>query len=158
MDQVLQRLSTLVAADVMNREVVEIGSTERLSQAVSTLRQHAVTGAPVLDPEHRCIGVLSGADLVRWASLFFYALDGNSTSNHGELSLNPKVSDLLSPDLSAIPSETPLLEVAQRMCRSHVHRMVVVDHQGKIQGIVSTMDVVAALVNALAEAGLTDPA
>jgi CBS-domain-containing membrane protein len=37
------------------------------------------------------------------------------------------------------------------MCEQHLHRLPVVSADGRVVGIISTMDVVAALVNAIDE-------
>ena len=47
--------------------------------------------------------------------------------------------------------KAPLVEVARVMCDGHWHRVPVVDDGGALCGIISTMDVLAALVNAADE-------
>src|SRR5262245_28788033 len=60
-------LLALTAQDVMSREVVTIPRRMSLRDAARLLRQAQVSGAPVVDEQGRCIGVLSAADFLRWA-------------------------------------------------------------------------------------------
>lgn len=58
---------TLQAADLMSRDVVTIPQDMSLRAAAHLLFQNQISGAPVVDADGRCIGVLSAADFVRWA-------------------------------------------------------------------------------------------
>lgn len=57
------------------------------------------------------------------------------------------VVDCMSPTVSGVSPDQLLVEVARKMCIGHWHRAPVVGADGKLVGIISTMDVLAALVN-----------
>src|SRR5260370_10548324 len=59
--------ATLTAADLMTRDVVAIPEHMSLRTAARLLAGAQVTGAPVIDENGACVGVLSGSDFVRWA-------------------------------------------------------------------------------------------
>ena len=61
------RLFTLTAADLMSREVITLHEGDPLVQAAQLFAKEQISGAPVVDSEGRCVGLLSLADLVRWA-------------------------------------------------------------------------------------------
>ena len=61
------------------------------------------------------------------------------------------VTKWMSRRLVSVRETTPLVEVARVMCDGHWHRVTVVDDSGRLKGIVSTMDVLAALVQAADE-------
>ena len=44
-----------------------------------------------------------------------------------------------------------MIDAAREMCAQHVHRLPVVDAGGKVVGLVSSLDLVAAMVGALEE-------
>jgi CBS domain-containing protein len=56
---------------------------------------------------------------------------------------------------SLLPGES-LLKAARTMCEQHLHRLPVVDDEGRVVGIISTMDIVAAVVNAVDEMNATN--
>ncbi len=60
-------LLTQTAAELMSREVITIPEDLSLRAAAHLLFQHRIGGAPVVDAEGRCIGVLSATDFVHWA-------------------------------------------------------------------------------------------
>jgi CBS domain-containing protein len=60
-------LLALTAGDLMNRDVIRLPAEMPLRDAAHLLRCSQVSGAPVVDRDGRCIGVLSAADFLRWA-------------------------------------------------------------------------------------------
>jgi CBS domain-containing protein len=50
-----------------------------------------------------------------------------------------------------VQPEQTLLTAARLMCEKHVHRLPVLNLDGKPVGLITSMDVVAALVNAIDE-------
>ena len=67
--------------------------------------------------------------------------------------------EYMSPQVLAVTADSPLLSAARKICQHHVHRLIVVDADNRVRGIISTMDFVAAVVNAAdeAEAALSRP-
>jgi CBS domain-containing protein len=60
-----QALLALTAADLMTREVVRLPEDMPLRDAVKLLLRNQVGGAPVVDTQGRCVGVLSVIDVLR---------------------------------------------------------------------------------------------
>ena len=58
-----------------------------------------------------------------------------------------RVEQRMSRQVTSVAAAAPLIEVARAMCSGHWHRVPVVDDEGALIGIISTMDVLAALVN-----------
>jgi CBS domain-containing protein len=54
-------------ADLMSRDVVRLPEDMPLREAARLLLQQQIGGAPVVDPQGRCIGVLSSVDFLRLA-------------------------------------------------------------------------------------------
>ena len=60
-------LHALTAGDLMSRNVIPLPAEMSLRDAARLLRMAQVSGAPVVDEQGRCVGVLSAADFLRWA-------------------------------------------------------------------------------------------
>lgn len=60
-------LFALTAADLMNRDVITIPVELSLQAAADLLFQHHIAGAPVVDADGSCIGVLCATDFMHWA-------------------------------------------------------------------------------------------
>lgn len=162
------RLGTLTARDVMTTEVITISESETLAEAINTLKRNHISGAPVIGAEGQLVGILSAADLVRpvnsaieetspvaWghpegddavAQLF---ANVDKLDNDSGQSL---VRDRMTRFVVSVGERTLVVDVARTMCDGHWHRLPVVDSQGVLCGIISTMDVLAAVVNVADEA------
>ena len=147
---------SLRAADIMSRQILMIPRAMSLEGAARSLARANVSGAPVVDDNGRCIGVLSTTD-------FMHSVEHNhdSGSKAGATS-KPMCSSWQIPESAAqIPccvenymTKDPVLvspatligELARMMMDAHIHRLIVVDTitQRPI-GIVSSMDILAAI-------------
>ncbi len=126
MDIAVTRLMTLRVKDVMTRRVICVGEDQNMSEAAGLFLEKGISGAPVVDAEGCCVGMLSAFDYVRRAHFTQTA-----------------------PDPGALTDT--LLAAARLMCEKHVHRLPVLDLDNKLVGLITAMDVVAALVNAMDE-------
>ena len=165
MNSAIERLLSLRAVDAMRNQVVEICSHHTLAEAASLLSQHHVTGAPVVDEMGRCVGVISSSDFMRKAAQESEREPdcGGSSDDfelHQETPGEPfsidhlerqYVTTRMTTPVHAVTPETPLLDVARRMCAAHVHRMFVLDPSGHVEGIISTLDILAATIQAVEE-------
>jgi CBS-domain-containing membrane protein len=138
---VIDRLRSLRVADAMSSQVVSLRADQSLAEAVEVLAGRGVAAAPVTDESGRCVGVFSLADLLK------------SQESAGRLSFpsHAKVADLMTPKVHSTTTDASLLAAASLMNDKHVHRLPVLDSSGQVRGVLSTMDVVAALLHAAEE-------
>jgi CBS domain-containing membrane protein len=139
MNSAIERLLTLRVRDVMNRRVVQVASQQTMTEAAGTFLEHAISGAPVVDQANRCVGVLSATDFVKRHV-------GRSMDRSQE-----QVVQHMSSKVQSIAADEPLMAAARLMCKEHIHRLPVLDSDRRLQGMVTSLDIVAALVNAIEE-------
>lgn len=139
MHTAIHRLCSLTVNDVMSGNVVTIPADWSMRQAAKHFSVSELSSAPVEDEDQNCVGFLSATDFMKFPSL-------QNGQNRGEM----KVRDFMTSKVVSIGRQAPLLRAAEIMCRQHLHRLPVME-QGRIVGMISTMDIVAALMNALAE-------
>jgi CBS-domain-containing membrane protein len=147
----------MTANDLMSRDLVLIPQETSLRSAAHLLAQARVSGAPVVDAQGRCVGVLSATDFMRWAE--------EAPGSSEELLAEPDYcSDWQMLNLTRLPAEcvrkfmtadpvivnpaASLQELSRRMLDAHIHRVVVVDHLKRPIGIVSSTDILAAVAYA----------
>jgi CBS domain-containing protein len=168
MTNLSERLATLTARDIMTEKLVLLEETDTIQRAANLFRDLHISGAPVVNAAGEPIGLLSATDIVpavsarmgvpaagprpqtreaEWEEICQILNSGNHRGEAGEL-----VTRWMSRRLVSVREITPLVEVARIMCDGHWHRVTVVDAAGRLKGIVSTMDVLAALVQAADEA------
>jgi predicted transcriptional regulator len=144
-----------VTKDIMNPTVVTVTSSMDLREAAKVLVEEGITGAPVVDELGNLVGVLSQTDLVEYEATTereitveapFYrrpydeALDPRRGFQIEALPADT-VKDVMTPFVMTIEEKTPIREVAARMAKFSVHRLIVVDADGGIRGIVTSLDV-----------------
>jgi len=163
------RLGLLRARDVMTKVVITLNESDSIQSAVELLKEHHITGAPVVGDQGRFVGILSLSDLARKTTDAETAdTSPDAPLAHGEdttswelfehaLPLDEatgveQVGQRMSRRVTSVTGDAPIVEVARAMCDGHWHRVPVVDPQGSLCGIISTMDILAALVNTADEA------
>lgn len=156
-----QPLLTLLARDVMTHTVVTIPQDMPLQAAAQLLSREQITGAPVVDSQGRCTGVISAMDFVHWAQnggkseptkcRVPASICSDWQMVDMEVLPREEVRRHMSADLVAVDPETPITELARRMVDAHIHRVIVVDGQHRPIGIVSSTDILAAVAYAAAE-------
>ena len=121
----------LRARDIMTRQVLSLAEDTSIDAAAWQLAAESVSGAPVRDRRGNIVGVLSRSDLV-------------DPLRHGEAYQH--VSDAMTPGVWAVHPDEPAIEAVKLMVDARIHRVIVIRGPGKLEGIISTMDVMRALV------------
>lgn len=147
---------TLTVGHAMTREVLALAPDTSLSTAARLFATRHITGAPVIDPSGRVLGVVTQTDLVdpdRGRSdhpghSVYYRISDGHTFAQGEALVDADgvVSDVMSPSVLAIGPKAPILEAVRTMVAESVHRLLVAD-EGKLVGIVTSIDVLRALLD-----------
>jgi len=156
MGSVTQRLE---ATDFMQRDLVTVAPTDTLRDALSLMTENHVTGLPVMDGMSRCIGLITSSDILNYeqehaddsaqsgTAQFFnpetqqwesVSLSAFGLEEFGEV----RVSEVMTRDLIWVGRKTSLKDVARRMIDGRVHRVLVMDEDFRLYGIISAYDVV----------------
>jgi CBS-domain-containing membrane protein len=156
----------LTAIDLMNREIVRIPRDMGMQAAARRLGQMHVSGAPVVDEQGRCVGVLSSGDFIaccaanrtrcsqhraeanRGPCAFPDCVGSEWQMVSGTESVEGLVRDHMTSDPVMASPETHISRLAQMMVDAHIHRLIIADEQRHPIGIVSTTDIVAAVARA----------
>jgi CBS-domain-containing membrane protein len=162
MNSAVERLLRLRVADVMRRQIVTLSTDQTMATAANRLLEHEISGAPVVDEEHVCVGILSALDFVRRE----VRKDGSAVaaqSGRGSRSDRPapaalteggdddRVRSHMTRGVRSVDANASLIDAARLMCEAHVHRVPVLDRGAQVVGIISSLDIVAAMVGAIEE-------
>jgi CBS domain-containing protein len=141
--------------DVISTDVVYINPQDTLREALNVMVENHVSALPVVDAHQRCVGVISVTDLLGMTKDLSDELNALSESGgldheslvqkleHAEL-LTEQVQGWMSTDVISVEINSTIQHAAQQMLRNRVHRLVVLDDQKHVVGVVSTMDLLAA--------------
>lgn len=112
----------------MSAPAITLGSDATLASVISLLESRAISAVPLVDGG-RLVGIVSTTDAVG-------ALPG------GDYPPVAARDRMTSPVITAHPDE-PLDEAARRLVQARVHRLVVVDDDDAVVGVLSARDVLA---------------
>ncbi|MDP3278343.1 MAG: CBS domain-containing protein [Deltaproteobacteria bacterium] len=143
--------------DCMMHAVTTLTPSTSLDAATKLFAEQHITGAPVVNGDCQCVGVISQTDLLNRRdqrsrevgdSVYFLVL-------HGELVVKDNVAatehpspgivaDLMTREVISIDAKATLRDAIERMTKHHVHRLVVLEN-GKLSGVITSMDVLRLL-------------
>lgn len=133
--------------DVMSRDLVSFTPEMGLVEAIETLAERHISGAPVLRGG-RVVGVLSATDVME-----FMATNPVALADYGDAptdrEVNPlegcSVSEAMSGGpVSTLPPTANVQEAADLMRSANIHRIFVVEND-RLVGVVSSLDITRAL-------------
>ena len=148
-----------VAADYMQRDIVTVSPDDSLRVALALMTENHVTGLPVMDGKSRCVGLVTSSDILNYeeeradesvtgtTAGFFnpetQQWESVSVSAFGlEEFGDVPVGEVMTRDLVWVHRSTALQEVARRMTDERVHRVLVMDDEARLYGILSAFDFV----------------
>jgi CBS-domain-containing membrane protein len=150
-------LQARVAADLMAPDPISIRAEASAGEAMTLFTEKGIHAAPVIDQAGRPIGVLSRSDLLvhqcenakhrGGEPAYFYepTSESDTMPTEGKPGAKTTVTALMTPAVFAVAPDTPMHRVVSDMVGLHVHRLFVVDDDGVLVGVISTMDVLKAL-------------
>lgn len=158
------------AGEMMFRDIKALRPNDTLATAAETLMAEQITGAPVVDEEGVVLGVFSATDVLAaernaseqqrqaaessfWHSALalpasVYAARLAEMREQMVPALEQPVERFMTTDLVSVSEQTPAATVIQHMLDAHIHRVLVLDDAERLVGIVSTTNVLAALLQA----------
>jgi CBS domain-containing protein len=145
---------TLLASDVMSTKLAAIAPGAGVRLAAEFMLKRKVSALLVLDSKKRLLGIVSEGDLVHraelgsrkkgswWLNLLVPDRDlaRQYARAHGR-----RVADVMTRNCVAATPGTPVATLAELMERHKVKRIPILD-EGKVVGVVSRADIVAAFV------------
>lgn len=163
-------LTSTSAGEMMTRDVVTLHPNEMLAIAADVMVREQISGAPVVDEDGKCIGVLSIIDVlhaveevareqreIAQSPYFSSGLALPSSVYEQELlrvrdklvpAAEHPIRDFMTTDLVTVPETATVQTIIQYLIDAQIHRVIVVDDSGRMSGLVSTVDVLAALQRA----------
>jgi CBS domain-containing protein len=138
----------------MTRKVLAVSPDETVEHAANLMLRHGISGLFVVDATGTLVGVVTEGDLLRrdelgterhrpwWLRVLVspgkQALD--FTRAHGR-----KVSDIMTPEVICVSTETPLEDVVETMEKQRIKRVAVTEG-GHMVGVVARSDLLRALL------------
>jgi CBS domain-containing protein len=131
----------LLARDVMTTELITVNPGTPLSEFARICTEDNISGCPVTRVDGALCGIVSKTDLLRRLL--------EDRPPHGTTHDFPvwdedvrQVGDIMTEHVLTVGPLTPLAEIAERMARDRIHRVVVMEGD-KLLGLVTSIDLLA---------------
>jgi CBS domain-containing protein len=130
--------STLTIEQVMSQPTITLLENETLGNAVRTMLQSGLKRLPVVNKENKLVGILSRLDILR------QVVDAAPTETiaHFPVGSVKTVADIMNADIPMIHQEASLPLIIEKMIQSGSHRLIVIDEEGKVSGLISDSDLI----------------
>ncbi len=128
-------LTITQAKDIMTRNVICVHPSTSIKELSSIFIENNITGAPVVDADRKLVGFVSQMDIVELDLHSDDYLESRMEETGGF------VQDIMtSVDMFARETDS-LATVIDKMCTEKSHRLIIVDEQENLAGIITTMDI-----------------
>ncbi len=127
------------AGEVMTPNPVTIAQNASLTQAAMVMAEHDVKRLPVVDTKGRLVGMISRSDLLQTVANNFASIRETPLST--EISPALTVGEVMVREVPVVSPETPLSETLDQILSTPRRRVVVVDRDQRVVGIISDGDI-----------------
>jgi CBS domain-containing protein len=142
----------------MTKDVISVTPSTPLADVARMFSEDRISGAPVIDSTERLVGIVSRTDVItgllagadgttpEMRSLLGIGETEEDEPEDGgdvpdpEATSGPVVEDVMDGDPATVAPETPIPQVARRMARERLHRVLVTE-DGRVAGILTSIDV-----------------
>ena len=140
-NQELQSLqdSELKVKDVMTHPAVTVLKDNTLGAATACMVKSGLKRLPVVDKEGELVGVLSRIDVLRQVAESPYALPTPELLPGAVRT----VADIMRIEIPMVTQDDDLASMIEKFAQTNSHRLIVIDAEGKVTGLVSDSDVIA---------------
>ena len=154
------------AKDVMVRDVVAVHPDTDVAKAVKMLVDNDISALPVIEHDHKLVGIISEADLMRRIEIgtlplrprWLESLVGaSSLAEEFARAHGKRVGEIMTTNVTSVGEDASLAEIAGLFERKGIKRVPVV-RDGRLIGIVSRSNLIQALAAAITEPADADDA
>jgi CBS domain-containing protein len=149
------------AAEIMNAEVTTVSPEEDARAAIDLLAKTEMGAVPVIDADRKVVGIVSESDLIlsdeesdlhlphylniMGGIVFVGSMKG--FEKRLDKAFATKVSELMTADPVVVHDYASAETVARTIADKHHNHLPVVDDEGRLVGVVTRADALAALVD-----------
>ncbi len=157
-------MKEIKAREVMTRDVTTVPQDLPVDQLIALIRGRRYSGFPVVDETGRAVGLISQNDVLRALAFAVdkddlppgfqagkrraatHLLEAAPAAELGGAAvarlLGRRVRDLMTASVVSCKADTPADDVCEAMIEKRIHRVVVVDDEGKVVGLIAALDLV----------------
>lgn len=146
-------------AEIMDREPASVSPDADIRSVISALKTHDLPGIPVVDETRKVLGIITESDLVisdeesdfhlpHYVNIMGGIVFLESTKHFEERAKKAfaaTAEQMMTADPITVSPDDPADHAAKLISEKHHNRLPVVDDEGRLVGVVTRVDVLAAL-------------
>jgi CBS domain-containing membrane protein len=146
-----RKLSGVRCVDIMSRDLVTVTHSTPLENAWALLRERRIKALPVVDADFRIVGIVTLADFMRAAELQGQAYQGMDARLRkllgavGPSGRPPVVGQIMTRQVRVAGMQRYLVDLVPLFGGSGHHHLPIIGDDGRLVGIITQSDMVAAL-------------
>lgn len=149
-------------AEIMDREPASVSPDYGIKEVIDVLQTHDLPGVPVVDEVRKVVGIITDSDLVisdersdfhlpHYVNIMGGLVFLESTRHFEERAKKAfaaTAAEMMTPDPITVQPDDPVERAGKLISDSTHNRLPVVDDEGRLVGVVTRVDVLAALTGA----------
>lgn len=145
------------ARDVMVSPVITVDANATVRQVAQLLLAQRISAVPVVDADNRILGIVTEGDLLHRAeagterpySWWLRILTGDAQMATDYIKSHAiKITDIMTRDVVTVTPETALHDIAMLLEENQIKRVLIVNQQGQLVGLVSRANLLQAIASA----------
>lgn len=146
-------------AEIMDREPATVSPDDDVRSVIETLQTHDLPGVPVVDETRKVVGIITDSDLVisdekadfhlpHYVNIMGGIVFLESTKHFEERAQKAfaaTAAEMMTADPWTVKADEPAEHAARLISEKKHNRLPVVDDEGRLVGVVTRVDVLAAL-------------
>ncbi len=144
----------MLVCDVMTKNVLSITKYESIMEVANVLTEKNISGLPVVDKEHKVIGIITQADILSMVGVsrehtFKDLLKYMLGERLPERRIGDLVGDIMTSPALTIKPDANIAEAVKIMDEKRIRRLTVVDENNLLIGILTRADILKAVIKKL---------
>lgn len=144
----------LLVRDIMTTDVATVTPATSLRDAARILLELRISGLPVTDTGNRLVGIVTEADFLTAIGIPYHhpahslwqTLESMFTHQSRRWNAPESVGDIMATQVITVTEDQTLHDVIDAMKSHHIKRVVVIDEQRQVRGIVTRSNLVRVLL------------
>lgn len=144
----------LLVRDIMTTDVATVTPATSLRDAARILLELRISGLPVTDTGNRLVGIVTEADFLTAIGIPYHhpahslwqTLESMFTHQSRRWNAPESVGDIMATQVITVTEDQTLHDVIDAMKSHHIKRVVVIDEQRQVRGIVTCSNLVRVLL------------
>ncbi|MBM3249631.1 MAG: CBS domain-containing protein [Candidatus Omnitrophica bacterium] len=140
--------------EIMKKPVTSLKPDENALEALKYLFQRRISGLPVIDEKGRLLGMFTEKEIISYilpsyleqVGRFVYEVDPKAVMQKAQHLSGLKVKDIMRQHVATVEEDTSLCEAAHLMLTQKARRILVLDKNKSVLGIIAREDVLKALL------------